>query len=389
MMELKVTRVFTKNEKALTNSDIRFIVNMGGTRSSKTWSICQLIIHYCLINPGKLVSVVRKSFPSLRATVMRDLIEILNEHNLYDVKYHNKTENIYRFPNGSEIEFFSLDDSQKVRGRKRDLLFANEANELDFEEFNQLNWRTTDKLIFDFNPSDSDHFLYDLMEKPNAVKIHSTYKDNSFLDKNIIKEIEDLKGTNEELWRIYTLGLPALSGELIYSHFKVNSFMETGDTVLGLDFGYKHPTALIRCDFREDEVFLKELIYMSHLTSGDLVDEIGEVMKREGLSKSTPIVADWARPEMIEILRREGFYVINADKSVKKGIDAVKSYKVNYSENDKNISKELRNYKWKTIGGRVVDEPLKLWDDCQDSIRYAILYHKNTKSSGGWDFGNF
>ena len=112
-LQIKTTPVFTKNYEALLNPDIRFIVNMGGTRSSKTWSICQIIIIYCITKPGKTVSIVRKSFPSLRATVMRDILELLNELKLYDEKYHNKTENLYKFSNGSQIEFFSLDDSQR------------------------------------------------------------------------------------------------------------------------------------------------------------------------------------------------------------------------------------------------------------------------------------
>lgn len=384
-LTIKHSGVFTKNYDALTNNDIRFIINMGGTRSSKTYSICQLLIVYCLNNPGKLVSVVRKSFPSLRATVYRDMVEILTEYKLYDIKQHNKTDNIFTFHNGAKIEFFSLDDSQKIRGRKRDLLFMNEANELDFEEFNQLNFRTNDKVIMDFNPSSNEHFIYDMMDRPESVKIHSTFRDNPFLDKRIVKEIEALKDTDFDLYQIYNLGLPSKSNHTIFNHQKpyFDELQSYNDIVWGLDFGFQHPTALIKVSFREDMAFCKEYIYESYLTTEDLIQKMNQL----SIPKSDTIVCDYARPEIIEELRRAGYNCVNAIKNVKEGIDAVKTYKLFYHAESNGMAKEFRNYKWKSIGDRILDEPIKLWDDAMDAMRYSILYHKKMRrSSGSIDF---
>jgi phage terminase large subunit len=345
-----------------------------------------------LQNPGKLVSVTRKSFPSLRATVMRDMIEILELYKIYDVNNHNKTDNIYSFSNGSKIEFFSLDDSQKVRGRKRDFLFLNEANEISFEEFNQLNFRTTDKVIMDFNPSESEHFIYDMMDRQESVKIHSTFRDNPFLSKSIISEIEALKDTDYDLYQIYNLGLPSKSTHTIYNHQKpyLEDLERYDDIILGLDFGFKHSTALIKCQFREDICYARELIYETHLTSEDLIHKMDGVFIHNKLQKSTLIVADYARPEMIEELRRSGFNVVNAIKNVNEGIDAVKTYKLYYHNESHNMSKEFRNYKWKSQGDRLLDEPIKMFDDAMDAMRYAILYHKkNKRSTGGYEFITF
>src|SRR5882757_3115030 len=126
-LNLESTIVFKKNYKAL-ESDARFIINEGGSRSSKTWSLCQLAIVYLLNNPGKSFSIVRKSFPSLRSSAMKDFFEVLKELGIYSKSNHNKTEHTYNFPNGSSVDFFSVDDEQKIRGRKRDILWANEAN---------------------------------------------------------------------------------------------------------------------------------------------------------------------------------------------------------------------------------------------------------------------
>jgi phage terminase large subunit len=387
-LEIKTTKVFTKNYDALQNDDVRFVVNQGGSRSSKTYSLCQLLIVYCIQNPNKLVSIVRKSFPSLRATVYRDMIEVLTNLKLYEERNHNKTEHIYTFSNGSQIEFFSLDNSQKVRGRKRDVLLCNEANELSQEEFLQLNMRTTNKVFCDFNPSDTEHWLYDLIERPDAIKIHSTYRDNTFLEKSIIREIEELIKVDQDYYNVYALGIPSKSQHTVYNHQKI--FIDkpsTKEVILGLDFGYKHPTALIRCDFIENEVYTKELIYESHLTTSELIEKIKDQLKIEGLPTSTTIVADYSRPEIIEDLNRAGLNCVNAIKNVKEGIDAVKSKVLMVHQDSFNMKKEFSNYKWKVIGEKLTDEVVKMWDDALDALRYAVLYHKkNFSAGGGWDF---
>ena len=151
-IEFDATIVFNKNQKAL-QSDKRFIINEGGSRSSKTYSLCQLIILHAIQHPKQTISVVRKTFPSLRATVYRDFVEVLQSMNLYEKTNHNKSEHIYTFDNGSIIEFFSVDLEQKIRGRKRDICWCNESNELGMDDFTQLNMRTTNKVILDYNPS--------------------------------------------------------------------------------------------------------------------------------------------------------------------------------------------------------------------------------------------
>jgi len=216
-MEIKSTVIFEKNYNAI-SGDKRFIINEGGSRSSKTYSLCQLMIIYCLQNNNKVVSVIRKTFPALRATVLRDFIEILKDIGLYKQEMHNKSEHIYTFANGSMVEFFSVDDEQKIRGRKRDIAWCNEANELYFDDFTQLNMRTEDKLIFDYNPSDSASWLYELPAE-DSVKIKSTYKDNPFLPESIKAQIEDLKRTDEALYQIYALGEKAISKSNIYSQW--------------------------------------------------------------------------------------------------------------------------------------------------------------------------
>ena len=369
-MEIKSTVIFEKNYEALNDQGIRFVINEGGSRSSKTYSLCQLIIIYCLQNNNKVVSIIRKTFPALRATVMRDFIEILKELNIYSLEDHNKSEHIYTFPNGSIVEFFSVDDEQKIRGRKRDIAWCNEANELYFDDFTQLNMRTESKLIFDYNPSESTSWLYELpMEE--SILIKSTYKDNPFLPQSIRAQIEDLKRTDEALYQIYALGEKAISKSNIYSNWSFIPHRPARfvNYVYGLDFGYNHPTALMRVYWCDNDIYIEPVIYESYLTTPMLIDK----MQSFNVEKTITIVADYARPEIIAELNNAGYDVQNANKVVKKGIDNIKTFGV-FCQDDKAIKKEYENYKWKKVGDMITDEPVKMWDDAMDAIRYATTH---------------
>ena len=368
-MDIKATAIFEKNYEAILG-DKRFIINEGGSRSSKTYSLCQLMIIYCLQNNNKVVSVIRKTFPALRATVLRDFIEILKEIGLYKQEAHNKSEHIYTFANGSMVEFFSVDDEQKIRGRKRDIAWCNEANELYFDDFTQLNMRTEDKLIFDYNPSDSASWLYEL-PADESIKIKSTYKDNPFLPDSIKAQIEDLKRTDEALYQIYALGEKAISKSNIYSQwtFVAHRPSKFVKYVYGLDFGYNHPTALMRVYYCDNDIYIEPVIYESYLTTTMLIEKLATL----GIEQTVTILADYSRPEIIQEMNIAGYDVQNANKVVKKGIDNLKTFGV-ICQDDKAIRREYENYKWKKIADFITDEPVKLFDDAMDAIRYATTH---------------
>lgn len=371
-LEIQATKIFEENFDALQDASIRFIINQGGSRSSKTYSLCQVLIVYCLQNPNKVVSIVRKTFPALRATVMRDFFEVLKDLELYEKSSHNMSENIYRFANGSIVEFFSVDDEQKVRGRKRDIGWCNEANELWFEDFQQLNMRTETKMIFDYNPSDSSSWLYEL-PKDESILIKSTYKDNPFLPESIIRQIEDLARTDEALYQIYALGEKAISKTNIFNNWEfINQKHERfKNYVYGLDFGYNHPTALMRVYWCEGDIYIEPVLYESYLTTSELIERF----KQLNIEQTVDILADYSRPEIIAEMQNAGFNVNNANKNVKSGLNAVKTFKV-WCKQDQNLKKEYENYKWKKIGDNITDEPVKLYDDAMDAVRYAVMFIK-------------
>ncbi len=375
-LDINATPVFEMNWDALSGG-YRYLVNQGGSRSSKSYSLLQLIITLCLQQKIS-ASIVRQSFPSLRASIMRDFFEILKEMNLYTESQHHKTEHTYFFKNGSSVEFFATDSEQKIRGRKRDILYCNEANELSFEVFNQLVLRTTGQVFIDFNPSDTEHWIYNLLKDENkTILIKSTYKHNPFLSKEQVEYIENLINVDENYYKIYALGERPIATTRVYSHFKQYiDEPEYTDWCYGLDFGYTHASALVKVMYVGSKIYIKELLYMSKQTSGDLVNSIRQI-----INDNKPIYCDYARPEIIEDLKRAGFNVKEAVKDVKAGINMVKSSEIYVYHESTNLLKEYKLYSWKSKGDIIYDEPIKLNDDLMDAMRYGIYTHKKKKGS--------
>lgn len=377
ILDIEATPVFEQNYSAWNNPEFKTIINQGGSRSSKTYSIVQVLIIIALTKPNTQISIVRKSFPSLRGSVMRDWKEIMHALDVYEDKNHQKTEYIYNFPNGSTIEFFSLDDAQKVRGRKRDILYCNEANEIDLESWVQLKMRTTGKVFIDYNPSELEHWAYELINQPDSILIKSTYKDNPFLSKEQIKYIEDLIKVDEGYYKVYALGERMAPQALVYTHFvKYDNLpleSEIMDRSYGIDIGFNHYTAFIEVVFATDNrLYIRELFYEAGKTAEDIVN----LVSQSNYDRTKMIYVDSARPDIIESLRRKGIRASLSDKRVKEGIDFIKSKQVLIYINSENLWRESKMYSWgEKKDGTITDEIVKKWDDGLDAMRYAAFTH--------------
>ena len=369
MASLKTNVVY----EHLLDSDKRITVEQGGTRSGKTYNILLWIITgFTPDNKGKVVTICRKSFPSLRASVMRDFFEILRGMGMYREDYHNKSSNEY-WLNGNLIEFISLDQPQKIRGRKRDVLYLNEANELFFEDWQQLIFRTKGKVILDYNPSDAFHWIYErVIPREDCDFYQTTYKDNPFLEDTIVSEIERLKDTDEDYWRIYGLGERGSSRATI---FQYTTAEQQGNLVAyGLDFGFTNdPTSLVKVTKNGDSLHFKELIYQTGLTNPDISNRLKEL----GLTRQDEIWADSAEPKSIEELHRMGWNVKPTAKgkdSIMAGIDILKRHKLVVTSDSPNIIKELQNYKWiEDKNGNLLNRPIDNYNHAIDAIRYATF----------------
>lgn len=361
------------------NKDKRLKLFQGSARSGKTYNILIWLVIHLLQNPNKTLSIVRKTLPALKGSVLRDLKEILENLNIYNPSDWKKQEGYYNLPNGSVIEWFSTDEEQKLRGRKREILFINEGNELNRDDYVQLAIRTTEQIIIDYNPSDLYSYIYDLIEEEGVFFHKSTYKENPFLTDEIIKEIESLKDKDDNLWRVFGLGERGVATNSVFSKWEVTNYTPTeGRVYRGLDVGYSDPMALVEVIVFEDSIYLKELIYSRGMTTPDLIHRI----KGLGIDLTDDLWVDSAAPQVIEELKRAG---INA-KPVKKhtilhGIDMIKRHRVYIHEDSKNLQEEFQNYKWKqNKDGKIIDQPEDLNNHAIDAARYALEMSNKPKT---------
>lgn len=356
----------------------RIIVNQGGTRSGKTFTLCQLLIALALKEKYS-ISITSVAFPHLRRGAMRDWRTIMENSGLYDPNSHIRTEQVYNYPNGSYVEFFSSDNNLKVRGPGRDILFFNEANITDFDTFTQLMLRTRKAIFIDFNPADEFHWIYDsILPRPDCYFIKSTYLDNPFLPHEQVKEIENLKNVDENFWRIYGEGERGHSEGVIYTHWTPYHASVSGSVAFGLDFGYNNPTSLVKVTENDQNLYWKEEIYQSHLTTADLIPMIKQVVKLHEV-----VYCDAAEPDRIEELKRAGIKAVPANKNVTDGINFIKSRKLFIDSGSVNLLKEIKSYKFKDRGkskSNEPEEPLKLNDHAMDAGRYASISFKRAKT---------
>ena len=358
--------------KHLVRSDKKIIINQGGTRSGKTYNILLFIIfYYCLRNTKKIITICRKTFPALRATDLRDFIGILRQYDLYKEENHNKSSSEYSLF-GNLIEFISLDQPVKVRGRKRNLLFINEANELFYEDWQQLLFRTSEKIILDYNPSEEYHWIYDkIIPRDDASFLKTNYLDNPFLEKTLVDEIERLQYTDEQYWQIYGLGEKGISKAVIFNYVEYNSIPTDAEFVaLGMDFGFTNdPTALVKIYKKELNLYIEELLYRTMMTTND----IHNFLKNNIINQT--IYADSAEPRIIEELRRMGWSIrpsLKGKDSINAGIDLLKRYKLHIHKDSTNAIQEFRNYKWKEDrSGKLTNTPEDKNNHITDAVRYA------------------
>lgn len=388
-MDFHATRLYRETIQ----STARYLVHEGGSRSSKTYSILQTFIKK--MHSGELKGVtwdvVRKTMPALRATAMKDFFDILQNQGYYNRDWHNKTECIYRMvPFGNEIAFYGLDQEQKVRGRKRHYVFANEANELTEDDFLQLRLRTLVQLIFDYNPSDQFHWIYDkVLPKENCQIIKSTYLDNNFLDPEILREIESLKYEDPEAWNVYGLGLHGVNQALVFPVFNLVDEVpeQVTDDCYGLDIGFTSPTALIDIAWVDKEprpeLYWDQVIYERRLTTRKLIERLEE----KEIDKNRVMYVDAAAggAAVIEELYQLGYNAVQADKSpgsVQNGIRSVLSYNLNITKRSAETIKEARGYRRKTDkAGNILEDPVKFNDHAMDAGRYGT--HTSEWVSGG------
>lgn len=345
----------------------------GGTSASKTISILMYLIGLAETDPAPTVtSIVSESFPHLKRGAMRDFQNILEKHHAFDNSRWNKTDCIYTFSSGSKIEFFSADQPDKVRGPRRDRLFINEANNVPYETFDQLEIRTSEFIFLDWNPV-SEFWFYDLVKnRDDADFITLTYLDNEALDKAIVASIEQRK-ENINWWKVYGEGqLGTAEGRIYQGWSTIDEIPHEAKLVKrGLDFGYTNdPTALVDVYFYNGGYILDEIAYQYGMSNKQIADTILNSPEK------AITMADSAEPKSIDEISSYKVLIQPALKgpdSVNQGIQFVKEQRISVTKRSLNLIKEYRNYMWATDrNGKALNVPEHAYSHSMDAIRYAI-----------------
>lgn len=370
-MKIKTSIVFAHLIKAEEQGK-RIIVAQGGSRSGKTFNTLIWWVQKLLKEQGKTLSIVRKTLPSLKNSILKDLVEVLDGFGIYDPTKWHKQEGWYELPNGSIINFFSCDEPQKLRGSKRDYLYCNEANELDLEDWRQLIMRTEGTITLDLNPSEINCWVYDLEKRDDCYYYKTTWRDNPFLSKTLIDEIERLKETDENYYRIYSLGERGIPTTLVFNTWNTIQDIPSDAQLLGrgMDFGFNNATTLVEVYKKNEELYLNELLYVRNMTMGDIIYKMNEL----SIEKTDKIWCDSALPQNIEELRRARYNAFGVEKkSILSGIDKIKRHKVFITNKSVNMIREFGSYKWKTDkDGQLLDVPIDLDNHTIDSVRYVL-----------------
>lgn len=358
----------------------------GGTSSSKTFSIIPLLIDYAVKNPRCEISIVSETIPHLRRGAIRDFLKILDMVGMYDPNKWNKSSLTYSFSNESYIEFFSADQPQKLRGARRDVLFVNECNNIDWESYYQMAIRTRKFIYLDYNPVSEFWVDSELIGEPEAEMIVLTYKDNEALDKSIVAEIEKAreKGKTSNYWKnwfqVYGLGQIGNLQGVIFSNWQTIDKIPTDARLVGVgvDFGYTNdPTAIVAIYEYDGKRIVDEVAYKTGMLNADIA---------KALPDYVPVYADSAEPKSIDEIRRYGIRIKGVTKgkdSINYGIQIMQSKEYLVTSTSINLIKELRNYCWDTDNqGRTTNTPIGV-DHGIDAFRYHEMMALGIKSSYG------
>ncbi len=395
--DLKTTNVYARhvhyyNELKKAGHEKPIIIHHGGGRSSKTTSIIQKfgVDSYQAKKPFQ-ITICRLKMTWTRLSVLKDFGKFVSEYGIPIEPQFNPGRAIQEYMMyGSQWNFMGLDDTQRLPGMEHDKVWINEAMESTLDSFNQLDMRTSDEVVVDYNPMALDHWVYNLALRPEAKVIKSTQLDNPYLKEGVRRTIlgyeptpaNALKGTADKyLWEVYGLGLKAMQKGRIFTNVTYeDTWPECQWEILGLDFGFTNdPTALIKIGLSGGKLYWKELIYETGLTNvpgpEDDKDNIHSRLEDLGISKHDLIIADSAEPKSIKELRKWGWNIQGAAKgpdSIKQGLDAIKRYPIVCMSDSMKLKREFENYKWATDrDGKLINKPVDMFNHGIDAGRYA------------------
>ena len=376
-VKIGFTRVFAKTQA----SKAKVVINVGGARSSKSYSIAQLLVMKLTTETGKHIGICRKTFPALRMTTMGMFLAMLQDYGMYNPEWHNKSYNTYTY-NGNLVQFFGLDEAEKIKSAEFNYIWMEEANEFTYEDYIALKLRLSGKaeegelnqLFISLNPIDAHNWIATRAALEQDVEvIKSTYLDNPYLSEDYKRMLTDLINQDEHAYRVYVLGEWGLLEGKIYSNFKVIPQMPEvpgAKWAYGLDFGLVNPSAIIKVTMFKNQFYVEERLYQTGLTNADIIEFFSHEPRAD-------IYGDPSAKMMLTEISRAGYSAFEGHRDVKAGIDLCQRQTLLIPQSSTHLITEIQNYHWKKDPNAMgqdafMSEPVKYNDHCVDAMRYAI-----------------
>lgn len=381
---MRTTKIFTKNLAAF-NAGEKLIINQGSSRSSKTYSILQLLVLIAIYSKKPLIiSIVSRSLPQLKGGALRDLDNILLEEGISVDKIKNKTDTYYKIGN-SIIEAFGADQPDRIHGPSRDLLFINEIFYTKFEIYQQLALRTSGTIFLDFNPCGQFWYNLEIESREKFAFIHSVFSDNIYLPEGVKAQLESkLKRYEAETkagtilssfknWcLVYLLGQPGKFEGAIFDNWRYENPGEIEEAFkifhsgYGLDFGFSpDPDAMtkVAVDRKKKIIYCKECIYANNQGTDELAKQIEKFC-----SKTDLIIADSAEKRLIsDLAKKFNIRRVSKTKDVRFHLRQMLDYEIVITQDSENLSRELTNYAWDDKRAGI---PIDAFNHGIDGIRY-------------------
>ena len=375
--------------RKILNLKKRIKIIQGGTSAGKTFGIIPVLIDKAARHEGIEISIVAETIPHLRRGALKDFLKIMKWTGRFFEDRFNKSLLRYEFANGSVIEFFSADDSSKLRGARRDILYINECNNVTFDSYNELAIRTRKEVYLDFNPSNEFWVHKELKDEPDSDFLILTYKDNEALDQSIIEQIEKNRDKAQtstywaNWWKVYGEGQLGMLEGVVFSNWKqIDTIPKEAKLLgIGLDFGYTNdPTAIIEIYNYNGQRIVNELAYQTGLLNSDIA---------KLLPKNVVVYADSSEPKSIDEIKRFGITIKGVTKgkdSINYGIDVIQRNEYLVTSNSQNLIKELRSYVWDTDKqGKRLNKPIDFNNHAIDAWRY----HEMETLGIGSNYGSY
>ena len=411
ILEIKATDLAAR----VADCPTKIVCQEGGAGSGKTIGTLQAILANTFAEPQALTTITRETYGNLERGPIRDWERVLDWSDATHLFKRNKSTHVWtNEQSGHRVEFLALDDEQKARGPRRQNLFMNEANEIPLDTARQLMRRTSGRIWLDWNPSLIKWWVdTEILTREDCTLFNSTYKDNPYLEPDERDEIEasvpvyrEADGTEVKDWTltysgdgtlvrgdpyewgVYGLGRRGSPSEAIYQFVYDAEMPERLETVVGIDFGYEHPTSVCRVARVDRDpvpaLYVDQLLHMSGLTIADLIERLPDI----GVKAHDTLVCDNSRPEAIREIEEAGYNAIACQKgagSVIEGIDWIKRHELYFTARSVLAKQQFQNYRRKKIRGEVQEEPVKHEDDAPDAVRYAA-YDTWGRPAAGFGF---